>query len=75
MTEHNFEAEDAQTVSPDTGNGAAEVRASSPARRRALVALATAPVILSIKARSVFAQNSQSPSAAASARLSARPIQ
>lgn len=73
MTEHNFEADDAKTVVPGTVSGAAEVRASSPARRRALVVLAAAPVILSIKARSVYAQNSQSPSAAASGRLSARP--
>jgi hypothetical protein len=67
MTEHSFEADDAKTVIPRTVSGVAEVRASSPARRRALVALATAPVILSIKARSVYAQ-AQSPSAALSAR-------
>jgi hypothetical protein len=71
MTEHNFEAGNAKTGTPDTGSGAAEVRASSPARRRALVVLATAPVILSIKARSVYAATT--PSAAASSRLSARP--
>jgi orotidine-5'-phosphate decarboxylase len=68
MTEHNLEADDAKTVTPGTGSDAAEVRASSPARRRALVALATAPVILSIKARSVYA--AESPSSAASSKLS-----
>ena len=73
MTEHNFDADDAKTAAPDTGSGAAEVPACSPARRRALVALATAPVILSIKARSVYAAATQSASAAASSRLSARP--
>jgi len=70
MTDYSSEADDVKTPPSETRSGVAGGRAISPSRRRALkAALATVPVIMSIKARSAYANNI-SPSAAASANLS-----
>jgi hypothetical protein len=60
MAEHSSEADDVKT---DAAGG----RAVSPSRRRALVTLASVPVLVTIKARSAYAVSnhaSQTPSSA-----------
>jgi hypothetical protein len=56
MVEHNFEEDDVKTTDSENQSATAEGRVTSSSRRRALVTMATVPVLMSIKARSVYAQ-------------------
>jgi hypothetical protein len=58
----------------DTQGKGAKDRPASPSRRRILkAAAATAPVIMSIKGRPAFAQNTEQNSASMSHNMSQRP--
>ena len=55
MPEHSSENDDVRTAASENRTDAAGERATSPSRRRALVTLASVPVLVTIKARSAYA--------------------
>ena len=55
MAEHNSEADGVKPAASENRTDAAGGRATSPSRRRALVTLASVPVLVTIKARSAYA--------------------
>lgn len=57
MTEHSSEPDDGKTAPSENRNDAADGRTASPSRRRALVTLASVPVLVTIKASSAYAQS------------------